>query len=113
MTTQPPAIKRPYLDLNECIARYPRLAAKLTWAGYSLTEAGAAIRDYRLGMTGSSEAIDYTGGTRRAIEHAIRFRHYAQRYQDPQSHSRRQIARIAAEHRISKRDARAREETRT
>jgi hypothetical protein len=104
--------KTPYLTLEECIARYPRLTASLAWAGYSLTEAGAAIRDYRAGLISSSEAVCWTGGTLKAIQDAYRLRAYMQQYQDPQGYSRTRIRAIRAAHFTTLEAARAREAAR-
>lgn len=66
----PPQPRADYLTLEECIARYPRITRALTMAGFTLTEAGAALRDYRAGNLWSGEAINYTGGTVKAIRSA-------------------------------------------
>lgn len=99
--------KTPYFDLYELIARYPRITAQLTIAGYNLTEAGAALRDYRAGSQTSGEAINYTGGTQRAISTAYRLRHLIPT--NPDGWTARQIARYQAEHRITKAAATARD----
>lgn len=91
--------RRPhYLTWEQCIARYPRITRALTYAGFCITEAGCAIRDYRSGSLFSGEAVNYTGGTRRAITSATQdyHRHIAQRYSDPESHTNRQIRRYQA-----------------
>lgn len=88
------------LTWEQCIARYPRITRALTYAGFCPTEAACAIRDYRAGSLWSGEAINYTGGTRRAITSATTdyHRHIAQRYSDPESHTNRLIRRYQAEY---------------
>lgn len=86
-----------YLDIEQCLKRYPRLARAIQRVGvFSRTETGAAIRDYRDGMQkcrtaqtglrfhagmelkeyGGGEAVCAWGGPARLIRDAISHRHF-------------------------------------
>jgi len=70
------------------LARFPRLVRRMKWVAIlSLTEAGAALRDYLMGRDddrfarceltryGGGEAVCHFGGPARVIARAIAVRH--------------------------------------
>lgn len=70
--------ERYYLDMDACMQRYPRLLHAMRWvACLSRTEAAACLRDFRLGMQWSGEAVNHFGGCRVVIQRAIATRQHS------------------------------------
>ncbi len=67
-------------DIGAIAASYPRLVRAMCWYSIlSITEACAAIRDYKRGSNWSGEAVDHAGGTRCVIRDAVAWRHSIRR----------------------------------